>query len=102
MIRHIVLFKFNPGFSWNHPEALAAERSSQQVAENVPQLLQWQTGRNISGRDIAYDFAVIGLVADKEMLQAYLDHPFHRESSGLWSTISSWVIADLEEPDPQE
>jgi hypothetical protein len=100
VIRHIVLFKFNPGVNWEHPDALAAERSSQQVGERVPQLLQWRTGRNISERDISYDFAVIGLVENEEALQEYLDHPFHRQSSKLWSAISSWVIADLAEPAP--
>jgi hypothetical protein len=100
MIRHIVLFKFNPGVSWDHPDALAAERSSQQVGERVPQLLQWRTGRNISKRDIAYDFAAIGLVENEKALQEYLDHPFHRESSELWRAISSWIIADLTEPAP--
>ncbi|MFF2518405.1 Dabb family protein [Streptomyces sp. NPDC058086] len=100
MIRHIVLFKFNPGIGWDHPEAIAAERSSQQVGDRVPQLLQWRTGRNISERSIAYDFVAIGLLQNEEALMDYLNHPFHRKSSELWKKISSWVIADLTETGP--
>ncbi|ATB35623.1 hypothetical protein CYFUS_001037 [Cystobacter fuscus] len=97
MIRHIVLFKFKPGITWREPDALAAEQSSHQVGERVPDLLHWQAGRNISRRDIAHDFAVIGLLHDQEALQRYLDHPFHQESAARWREISTWVIADIEE-----
>ncbi|MEU5030644.1 Dabb family protein [Streptomyces milbemycinicus] len=97
MIRHIVLFKFKPGFGWQDPAALAAERSSRLVGERVPGLLHWQVGRNIAERPIAYDFAAIGLLPDQDTLHSYQDHPFHQESAALWSTISTWVVADLEE-----
>jgi hypothetical protein len=97
MIRHIVLFKFKPGITWNEPAALAAEQSSHQVGERVPDLLHWQVGRNISSRAIAHDFVVMGLVQDQESLQRYLVHPFHQESAARWREISSWVVADIEE-----
>lgn len=97
MIRHIVLFKFRPGITWEDPAALAAERSSRQVGTLVPGLLHWQVGRNVARRDIAYDFAAIGLLPDQEALRSYQEHPFHQESAALWSAISTWVVADLEE-----
>jgi hypothetical protein len=97
MIRHIVLFKFAPGFDWQVPAALAAEQSSRLVGERVPGLLHWQVGRNIADRPTAYDFAAIGLLSDQDALRGYQDHPFHQESAALWRAISTWVIADIEE-----
>jgi hypothetical protein len=97
VIRHIVLFRFKPGYDWDHPEVLAAERTSVQVGDEVPGLLHWQAGRNVSDRPVAYDYAVIGLVRDEAALKRYLDHPFHQDSAGRWRQISTWVICDLVE-----
>lgn len=99
MIRHIVLFKFKPGFSWDDEPVRVAERLAAEVGEHVGELLEWRAGRNVSDREIAYDFAVIGVLRDEESLQRYLDHPFHRKSVEQWRLISDWVIADLEEPE---
>ncbi|WP_326782820.1 Dabb family protein [Streptomyces sp. NBC_00151] len=98
MIRHIVLFKFKSGCDWSDPRALAAEESSRQVGTEVPGLRSWVTGRNLSDRDIAYDFAAVGVVEDQAALDRYLDHPFHQESARRWREISDWVIADIHEP----
>ncbi|GAA2317092.1 Dabb family protein [Streptomyces kunmingensis] len=97
MIRHIVLFKFRPGISWDDPRAQEAELIAAKVGGEVPELHEWSAGRNISGRAIAYDFAVIGLLDDEDALERYLVHPFHQEAIRLWREISEWVIADLEE-----
>jgi hypothetical protein len=97
MIRHIVLFKFKPGISWDDPRAQEAERVAAKVGSEVPDLHEWSVGRNISTRPIAYDFAAIGLLGDEEALERYLVHPFHQEAIRLWREISDWVIADLEE-----
>lgn len=95
MIRHIVLFKFKPEFGWDDQITQLAERKAADVGARVPELKEWRTGRNISARPAAYDFAVMGLLADEDALQRYLDHPFHQESVRLWRTISDWVVADL-------
>ncbi|MGW4642229.1 Dabb family protein [Sphaerisporangium sp. NPDC004334] len=97
MIRHIVLFKLKPGHTWADERVIEAERMAADVGAEVEDLLEWRTGRNISERAIAYDFAVMGLVRDADALQRYLLHPFHQKSAALWREISDWVIADLEE-----
>lgn len=97
MIRHIVLFKLNPDVSFEDPAVLAAERTAHRVGDEVPALKEWQAGRNISGRAVAYDFAVIGLVADEQGLADYMEHPFHQEAIRQWRAISTWVVADLVE-----
>ncbi|RPE45546.1 stress responsive alpha/beta barrel protein [Streptomyces sp. Ag109_O5-1] len=97
MIRHIVLFKFKTGISWDDPRAQEAERFAVKVGSEVPELREWIPGRNISTRPVAHDYAVIGLVSDEEALERYMVHPFHQEAIRLWREISDWVIADLEE-----
>ncbi|WP_248958362.1 Dabb family protein [Sphaerisporangium perillae] len=97
MIRHIVLFKLKPEYTWADERVTEAERMAADVGKEVEDLLEWRAGRNISERAIAYDFAVMGLVRDEDALQRYLLHPFHQESAARWREISDWVIADLEE-----
>ncbi|KAB2345169.1 Dabb family protein [Actinomadura rudentiformis] len=96
MIRHVVLFKFKPGIDWNDPRALAAERTAAKVGTEVPQLRDWRYGRNLSTRDIAYDFLVDGLLNDMEDVEKYLVHPFHQDAIRQWREISDWVIVDVE------
>jgi hypothetical protein len=100
VIRHIALFKLKPGYSWDDEEVRDAERMAAEVGDRVEDLLEWRTGRNVTDRPIAYDFAVIGLVHDRDALRRYLDHPFHRRSVERWRVISDWVVADLDEPAP--
>ncbi|MFD1546312.1 Dabb family protein [Nonomuraea guangzhouensis] len=97
MIRHIVLFKLKPQFTWRDECVVRAERMAAEVGRQVGDLLEWRVGRNVSDRDIAYDFVVMGLVSDEEALQRYLVHPFHQQSVRQWREISDWVVADLEE-----
>jgi uncharacterized protein with GYD domain len=100
MIRHIVLFKLKPGIGWADERVAAAERKAEQVGARVGELLEWRVGRNVSDRDIAYDYVAIGLVRDDAALRRYLVHPYHQESVALWREISDWVMADLAEDDP--
>ncbi|MEV0230708.1 Dabb family protein [Nonomuraea sp. NPDC050786] len=97
MIRHIVLFKLKPQFTWDDECVVRAERMAAEVGAQVGDLLEWRVGRNVSDRDIAYDFVVMGLVDDEAALQRYLVHPFHQQSVRQWREISDWVVADLEE-----
>lgn len=97
MIKHVVLFKLKAGISWDDPITQHAVKMAAQVGDEVPDLLSWETGRNISTRDIAYDFLVIGKVVDGAALQRYLFHPFHQESVSLWRQISDWIMVDVQE-----
>lgn len=97
MIRHYVLFRFKPGFSFDHPKVLAAEQISAKVGAEVPELHEWKYGRNLSDRPVAYDYAVAGLLDDMAAVDRYLVHPFHQQAIQAWREISDWVIADVEE-----
>ncbi|QFZ19116.1 Dabb family protein [Saccharothrix syringae] len=99
MIRHIVLFKFKPGVSWDDDAVLAAEAVARRVGDEVPDLAHWYAGRNVSDRPVAYDFVVIGLLADEDALGRYMTHPFHQDAIARWREISDWVVADVVEQD---
>jgi hypothetical protein len=97
MIKHVVLFKLKPGVRWDDPVTQRAVEMAARVGDEVSDLVTWQTGRNISTRDVAYDFLVIGTVADEAALQRYLFHPFHTEAVSLWRQISDWIMVDVPE-----
>ncbi len=96
MIRHIVLFKFNDGISWNDPRATEAEKALVGLASKMPEVQSWFVGRNFSERPIAYDYALIVGLSDREALQSYLVNADHQAAVKLWAEISHWNLADVE------
>jgi hypothetical protein len=95
VIRHAALFRLKAGYCWESPEVRAAERLQEELGRRIPEVRDWQCGRNVSTRDIAYDYAIFGLFADEASLQRYLAHPFHRTVAEAWRRISDYVIADV-------
>ncbi|MDH6119414.1 Dabb family protein [Kitasatospora sp. GAS204B] len=95
MIRHLVLFKLNEGIAKDDERALAAAKAFEGLDQQVPELLEWQHGFNISPREVAYDFAINSLVADQDALQAYATHPAHVAAAQLWREIATLVVADF-------
>ncbi|MFE2724105.1 Dabb family protein [Kitasatospora sp. NPDC059327] len=95
MITHIALFKLKDGFERNSPSVIEAEKFAKAVGRNVPELLTWRVGWNMVKRDIAYDFAIIGVVPDLTALEKYQVNEFHQEAIQKWRLISDWVVADL-------
>ena len=100
MIRHVILFRFRPGVNWDDPRALAAERLAEGVGTHVPDVLTWWTRRNISTREIAYDFMVEGTFADLAAVERYLVDPYHVDAVERWRAISEWVMVDVEDDGP--
>ncbi|MGW0205742.1 Dabb family protein [Streptomyces sp. NPDC003233] len=74
----------------------AAERTAAQVGREVPELREWRYGRNVSPRDIAYDFLAEGLLDDMDMIDRCLVHPFHQLAIHQWREISDWVVVEGE------
>lgn len=96
MIRHLVLFKLNEGVARDEPRVEAGAKAFEALDGVVPELLTWQCGWNITDRDIAYDYALVCDVADRDALARYLAHPDHQAAVVQWRTFATWVIADLE------
>ncbi|MDH6123532.1 Dabb family protein [Kitasatospora sp. GP82] len=96
MIRHLVLFKLNEGVSKDDERVLAGARSFEELGSLIPELREWECGWNTTERDIAYDYAINSLVADREALQAYIGHEAHQAAAARWREFATWVIADIE------
>jgi hypothetical protein len=96
VIRHLVLFKLNEGITKDDERALAAAKGFEGLDQQIPELLEWQHGWNVSPRDVAYDYAINSLVADQAALQAYATHPEHVAAAQLWRAIATLVVADFE------
>ncbi len=96
-IRHIVLFKFLPGITWEDPRTVAAAELSGSHAQHIDEIEKWWAGPDIARRDVSYDFAVMGLFADWEALRKYQEHPHHQEGVKHWRELASWIVVDLDE-----
>ncbi|GGM06052.1 hypothetical protein GCM10010129_57160 [Streptomyces fumigatiscleroticus] len=95
-IRHVVLFKFKDGVSWSDPRAAEAEAATRQHPRHIPDIVNWQCGRNVAERSIAHDFALIGDFADQDAVARYLVHPDHVRGVELWRAIADWSVVDFE------
>ncbi len=98
MIRHVVLFKFYQGITWDDPRAVSAEAATRQHPAHIPEILAWECGRNHANRSIAYDFALIGTFRDEMAVDRYLTHPDHLRGVGLWREIADWRVVDFRVP----
>ncbi len=95
MIRHIVLVKLNEGVTPDDPRARQMSEAFATLGEEIPELRAWTSGWNVSPRDVAYDFALIGDVDDQEALARYVAHPAHQAVATLLRQIATLIVADL-------
>ncbi|ELN4740961.1 Dabb family protein [Pseudomonas aeruginosa] len=96
MILHLVFFKFHEPFQWCDDEVIDAEASTRQHPLHIREILGWACGRNISPRNRAVDFAVMGLFDNQDALSAFLIHPNHQQGVSKWQKIASWQVVDLD------
>ncbi|MEM6160966.1 Dabb family protein [Erwinia sp. P6884] len=96
MLMHIVMFTFRSPWSWSSLEAIDAERATRAHPNYIDEIKGWSCGRNITKRDIAADFVVIGLFENIEDLNAYIIHPNHQEGVIKWKFIADWKVIDIE------
>jgi len=94
MLKHIVIFKCREGVDKQDARVTAAFAALAQLPAQIPEVLAWEQGYNVSGRDIAFDFGLYSAFADQQALQRYSDHPAHRAVVGLLREICTWHIVD--------
>jgi len=94
MLRHIVIFKFKDGVTRDDRRVAEVFTQLAQLQGLIPEVREWEQGRNISGRDIAYDLALCSSFESQEALQRYSDHPAHRAVVERLREICTWHIVD--------
>lgn len=95
MLRHVVLIKLNEGVTAQDPRARAMAAAFEPLGESIPELRFWQTGWNVSPRDVAYDFVLIADVEDEDALARYTAHPEHQAAVTLLRRVASLVVVDF-------
>lgn len=96
MILHIVLFNFKKPWSWSSNNAIEAEQATRNHPNHIKEIKGWVCGRNISRRDIAADFVVLGIFENQDELEKYIVHPNHIEGVEKWRAIANWNIVDID------
>lgn len=94
MLRHIVMFKYRSGVGKDDPRVADAYARLARLPAQIPEVLAWEQGYNVSGRDIAHDLALCSSFEDQEALQRYSDHPAHRAVVELLHQICTWHVVD--------
>lgn len=95
MIRHVVMFKFHDEAGFGDAPAIAAERATSALPASIAEIEEWFCGRNVSGRDIAQDYLVMGDFANQEALERYLEHPAHQDAIAAWAKVATWAVVDV-------
>lgn len=96
MIQHLVLFRLRDGVARDDPRVRRAEATTQAHPAHIQEIRSWLAGRNVTTRDAAYDFALVGTFADRAGLDRYMVHPHHLLGVKHWREVATWVVADLE------
>ena len=87
MFIHCFAFRWKAGVTEEQIERAAIEIKALQG--QIPGLVETHVGRNISPRGLHYTFGGVMKFADKASLDAYSDHPVHRQ-------LLNWLILLVE------
>lgn len=99
MVRHVVMWRVREGALGMERAALLAEfkRRLETLPALVPSIRGFEVGVNALPAETASDLALVSSFEDWEGLQAYLDHPAHREVAAfIKQVVSDRRVADFE------
>jgi hypothetical protein len=89
MIRHVVLLKWNDEVDEAHIDAAGVTLSK--LPGCIPQILDYQHGRDLGVADGNFDYAVTGVFASVDDFVAYRDHPDHQ------SFVNTYLVGHVNE-----
>jgi len=91
MIKHVVFFKFRPEV----PEGkiLQLEKDLAGLPAVIPEIKEFQIGRDVIHSDRSFDLALISAFTDLDALQRYQVHPNHQAVVALVKEIAEKVAA---------
>lgn len=85
MIKHVVFFKFNPGTP--DEEKSKMENGLRNLPSHIPEIKNFELGKNVVHSERSFDFALIGTFDDLESLKKYAAHPEHQKVLKLINRI---------------
>lgn len=94
MLRHIVLFRRQPGVAKNEAleTALAARMAG--LGAQIPAITHWVFAANELERPVCWDYVLESEVANTEALNAYLFHPLHQALVADLKPYFEWAAVD--------
>ena len=96
MIRHLVLFKLKPGVMRDDPRVKKWMEMSDELPKHIPQIVEWESGWNVTDRPIAYDFGQSSSFNSRADLGLYVPHPAHQAMVAIAREVADWVLVDYE------
>jgi|GEM_PF-478694 len=96
MILHIVTFSFKDYWSWSSSEVIEAEKETRDHPCHIHQIKGWICGRNITKRNVASDFVVMGIFNNQNDLTEYLVHSNHQQGVNKWTKLATWNVVDID------
>jgi len=95
MIAHVVLFRLKPGVGRDDPRLRAVVAAMGDLPRQIPEILGWQHGYNLTEDADAWDYALHAQFAGQSELHTYFDHPAHRPVVDQWLAIADLAFADF-------
>jgi hypothetical protein len=76
MLKHVVLMKFKLDIGAQDISDLESGLGA--LPGKIPEILEYEFGRDVVGSQRSYDFALVSSFADLEALRYYQNHPDHQ------------------------
>ncbi|MGO9021529.1 MAG: Dabb family protein [Syntrophobacteraceae bacterium] len=77
MLKHVVLLKFNKGCAESAIGAI--EKGLAELPAMMPEIMEFQSGRDVVRSERSYDFALVSGFANLEAMRRYQAHPAHQQ-----------------------
>ena len=91
MVKHIVFMKFKVGVTDNNIAEL--EKGMGGLPGKIPEIKEYQFGRDIVRSERSYDFALVSAFEDMEALKRYQVHPDHLPVVAKVKEFSESILA---------
>jgi hypothetical protein len=75
MIKHVVFMKFKAGVT--EKDIADLEKAMAKLPGRIPEIKEYQFGRDIVRSERSYDFALVSAFEDLDALKRYQPHPDH-------------------------
>jgi hypothetical protein len=91
MIKHIVFMKFKKGVT--DKDIAELEKLMAGLPGRIPEIKEYQFGRDIVRSERSYDFALVSAFDDLEALKRYQPHPDHQPVLAKVKEMSEAILA---------
>jgi len=91
MLKHVVFMKFKDGTREERIEDL--EKSLGALPGAIPEIEQYEFGRDVLRTERSYDFALVSAFGDLEAMKRYQAHPDHQVVLGKVREMCESILA---------